>query len=136
MSYIFRLRQKIASPEIFHQEGIVLSSLDEELYKKAIHTVENNIVNKEFDILTFCEELGVSRTVLFKNVKAWTDFTSKDFVQHIRLKRGAQLLEQGKSNISQISYKLGFKNPKYFTKCFHKKLGKNPTEYIESFLDS
>ena len=136
LSSIFRLRKKIASPENFHQEGIVLSSLDEELYKKAIHIVENNIGNEEFDILTFCEELGVSRTVLFKKVKAWTDFTPNEFVQHIRLKKGAQLLEQGKINISQISYKLGFKNPKYFSKCFRKKFGKSPSEYVEAFLDS
>ncbi|GIZ09519.1 two-component regulator propeller domain-containing protein [Flavobacterium sp. UMI-01] len=135
LTSIDRLRQKLSSTEQ-RQEDVVLSSLDEELYKKAIQIVENNIGNEQFDILYFCEELGVSRTVLFKKIKAWTDFTPNEFVQHIRLKKGAQYLEQGKINISQISYKLGFNNPKYFSKCFRKKYGMTPSEYAKTFLDS
>ncbi|WPR70104.1 two-component regulator propeller domain-containing protein [Flavobacterium sp. NG2] len=136
LTSISRLKQKMSSIDTVSSDGIVLSSLDEKLYKKALQIVENNIGNEQFDVHFFCEELGVSRTVLFKKIKAWTDFTPNDFVQHIRLKKGAQLLEQGKMNISQISYMLGFKNPKYFSKCFSKKFGKTPTEYVKTFLDS
>lgn len=136
LTSIYRLKQKMSTPNAPEQEGVVLSSLDDELYKKALQIVEENIGNEQFDVLFFCEELGVSRTVLFKKVKAWTDFTPNEFVQHIRLKKGAQLLEQGKMNISQISYKLGFSNPKYFSKCFRKKFGKTPTEYVKIFMDT
>ena len=136
LASISRLKQKMASVENFQQEDLVMSSIDEELYKKAIRIVENNIGNEQFDIMSFCEELGVGRTILFKKIKAWTDFTPNEFVQHIRLKKGAQLLEQGKINISEISYKIGFKTPKNFSKCFTKKYGKTPTEYIKTFSDS
>lgn len=135
LATILRLKEKINSNEVLQPDDIVLSSLDEKLYKKALSIVEENISNEQFDIPFFCEELGVSRTVLFKKIKAWTGFSPKDFIQHIRLKRGAQYLEQGKLNISQISYNLGFKNPKYFSKCFRKKFGKTPTEYIKTFSD-
>ncbi|APY11854.1 hybrid sensor histidine kinase/response regulator [Seonamhaeicola sp. S2-3] len=135
LSTILRLKEKINSNEILQPGDIVLSSLDEKLYKKALAIVEENISNEQFDIQFFCEELGVSRTDLFTKVKAWTGFTPKDFIQHIRLKRGAQYLEQGKFSISQISYNIGFKNPKYFSKCFKKKFGKTPTEYIKTFSD-
>ncbi|WP_235833487.1 two-component regulator propeller domain-containing protein [Algibacter lectus] len=135
LSTISRLKEKINSNEILQPDDVVLSSLDEKLYNKALSIVELNISNEQFDISFFCEELGVSRTVLFKKIKAWTGFSPKDFIQHIRLKRGAQYLEQGELNISQISYNLGFKNPKYFSKCFRKKFGKTPTEYIKTFGD-
>ncbi|NJX14565.1 hybrid sensor histidine kinase/response regulator transcription factor [Tamlana crocina] len=135
LATILRLKEKINSNEVLQPDDIVLSSIDEKLYKKALSIVEDNISNEQFDIPFFCEELGVSRTVLFKKIKAWTGFSPKDFIQHIRLKRGAQYLEQGKLNISQISYNLGFKNPKYFSKCFRKKFGKTPTEYIKTFSD-
>jgi AraC-type DNA-binding domain-containing proteins len=104
---------------------VVVSSLDEKLYKKALEIVEHNISNDAFDIPFFCSELGVSRTMLFVKIKAWTNFTPNDFIQHIRLKRAALLLEQGKINISEVSYKVGFKNPKYFSKCFVKKIRTN-----------
>ena len=136
LTSIHRLKQKMSALDTPEQEDVVLSSLDDVLYKKALQIVEKNIGNEQFDILFFCEELGVSRTVLFKKVKAWTDFTPNEFVQHIRLKKGAQFLEQGKMNISQISYKLGFNNPKYFSKCFRKKFGKTPTEYVKMFMDT
>ena len=123
------------SIDTLQPDDIVLSSLDEKLYGKALGIVEKNISNEQFDIPFFCEELGVSRTVLFRKIKAWTDFSPKEFIQHLRLKKGAQLLEQGKVSISQISYKVGFKNPKYFSKCFRKKFGKTPTEYVKTFSD-
>ncbi len=132
---ISRLKQRLNSTEKIQSDDIVLSSVDEELYKKALQIVEKNIGNEQFDVLFFCEELGVSRTVLFRKIKAWTDFSPNEFIQHIRLKKGAELLEQGNINISQISYKMGFKNPKYFSKCFRKKFGKTPTEYIKTFTD-
>ncbi len=131
-----RLRNKFSSETIFNPSEITVSSIDEQLLKKALQIVENNISNEQFDIPTFSSELGVSRTLLFTKIKAWTNFTPNEFIHEIRMKRAAQLLEKNKLNISEISYKVGFKNPKYFTKCFHKKFGKSPTEYIAKFSET
>lgn len=131
-----RLREKFSNLETLTQSEVVISSLDEKLYKKAIEIVETNISNEEFDIHYFCSELGLSRTMLFVKIKAWTNFTPNDFIQHFRMKRATQLLEQGKLNISEISYKVGFKNPKYFSKCFLKKFGETPTQYSNRFSEN
>ena len=97
--------------------------------------MEENISNEQFDISFFCSELGVSRTMLFTKIKAWSNFTPNEFIHEIRMKRAAQLLEQNKINISQISYKVGFNNPKYFSKCFQKKFGETPTQYLNKFAN-
>ena len=34
--------------------------------------------------------------------------------------------------ISDLAYKVGFKDPKYFSTCFKKEFGMQPSEYIES----
>ena len=132
---IARLKQKMTANQVLPPEDMVMSSLDEKLYKKALDIVEKNINNADFDIPFFCEELGVSKSVLFTKVKAWTDFTPKQFIQHIRLKRAAQLLEQGKMNITQISSKIGFNDEKYFSRIFKSKFGKSPKAYSQSFLE-
>ena len=131
-----RLKAKFSAEDNFSPSEITVSSLDEQLLKKAFKVVEENISNEQFDIPFFCSELGVSRTMLFTKIKAWTNFTPNEFIHEIRMKRAAQLLEQNKINISQISYKVGFNNPKYFSKCFQKKYGETPTQYSNKFADS
>ena len=108
-----------------------VASSDDQLLKKAYRVVEENIANEQFDIQFFCSELGMSRTMLFTKIKAWTNFTPNEFVLEIRMKRAAQLLEQSDLNISQISYKVGFSNPKFFSKCFQKKYGALPSELLQ-----
>ena len=130
-----RLKTKFSSEDIFTPSEIAVSSLDEQLLKKAFKVVEENISNEQFDISFFCSELGVSRTMLFTKIKAWSNFTPNEFIHEIRMKRAAQLLEQNKINISQISYKVGFNNPKYFSKCFQKKFGETPTQYLNKFAN-
>lgn len=131
-----RLRNKFSTENTFTPSDITVSSMDEQLLKKALQIVEDNISNEQFDIPTFSSELGVSRTLLFTKIKAWTNVTPNDFIQEIRMKRAVQLLEQDKLNISEVSYQVGFKNPKYFSKCFHKKFGKSPTEYLAKFSET
>ncbi|GAL68018.1 hybrid sensor histidine kinase/response regulator transcription factor [Jejuia pallidilutea] len=126
-------RKRFADNDALKPEDVLVSSFDEKLYKKAIKIVKDNIGNEQFDIPFFCSELGVSRTMLFTKIKAWSTFTPNEFIMHFRMKRAAQLLEQGKMNISQISYKVGFKNPKYFSKCFQKQFGKTPSQYADKF---
>lgn len=131
-----RLKTKFSSEDIFAPSEITVSSIDEQLLKKAFKVVKENISNEQFDIPFFCSELGVSRTMLFTKIKAWTNFTPNEFIHQIRMKRAAQLLEQNKINISQISYEVGFNNPKYFCKCFQKKFGETPTQYLNKFSDN
>ncbi len=131
-----RLKTKFSLKDNFVPSEITVSSLDEQLLKKAFKVVEENISNEQFDIPFFCSELGVSRTMLFTKIKAWTNFTPNEFIHEIRMKRAVQLLEQNKINISQISYKVGFNNPKYFCKCFQKKFGETPTQYLNKFSDN
>lgn len=130
-----RLKNKFTNEEVFVPSEIAVNSLDEELLKKAFKIVEDNIANEDFDIPQFHSELGVSRSILFTKIKAWTNFTPNEFIREIRLKRAAQLLEQKKINVSQVGYKVGFRTPKYFTKCFQKKYGLTPTQYVDKFID-
>ncbi|WP_248722396.1 hybrid sensor histidine kinase/response regulator transcription factor [Seonamhaeicola sp. ML3] len=136
LMFIKNLKSKLNTHEVFSAEDVKMSSLDETLYKKALDIIESNIGNYDFDIPFFCEELGVSKSVLFTKVKAWTDFTPKQFIQHIRLSHASQFLEQGKMSIGQISTKVGFRDQKYFSRLFKNKFGKTPSEYAQSFLEN
>lgn len=130
-----KLKNKLGNEDNFLPEEVTVSTLDEKLLKEAFRIVNENIANENFDIPFFSSELGLSRTMLFMKIKAWSNLTPLEFIQNIRMKKAARLLEIRKYNISQISYKVGFKNPKYFSKKFKAKYGLSPIEYQNKFFD-
>ncbi|MGB7394243.1 MAG: helix-turn-helix domain-containing protein, partial [Pricia sp.] len=129
-----RLKKKFSDTGQVVPNEMTVSTLDEQLLRKALKIVEDNISNDQFDIPTFSDSLGISRTVLFTKIKAWTNFTPNGFIQEIRMKRAQELLEQSHLNVSEIAYQVGFGNPKYFSKCFQKRFGESPSKYQDKFF--
>jgi AraC-like DNA-binding protein len=58
------------------------------------------------------------------------------FINRIRLRRAAQMLEKTDFSISEILYDVGFASPSYFTKCFKQQFGISPTEFRRKQKDS
>lgn len=128
-----RLREKFTKESTLVPSELTINSLDEKLLTKAMEIVETNLSNHAFDINQFATELGVSRTMLFTKIKAWTNNTPNEFINELRLKKAAVYFETSNMNISEVSYKVGFNNPKYFSKCFQKKFNMTPSNYIKKF---
>jgi AraC-like DNA-binding protein len=128
-----RLIKESNTQDIFQPNEVSIPSFDEKLFKKALLIVEENISNERFDISIFCFELGVSRTLLFLKVKTWTNFTPNELIKHYRMRRAVQLLEKGKMIVSEVSYHVGYKNPKYFSKCFSEKFGLTPSQFQKKY---
>ena len=115
-------------PEIAPSE-ITVSSLDEELIEKAIKAVEEQMNNSEFSVEEFGAAVGLSRGHLYKKLMAITGKSPIEFIRTIRIKRGKALLDQGRTNISEVAYTVGF-SPKQFSKYFKDEYGCLPSEYI------
>ena len=130
------LREKFTKDSFIQPSEITVSSLDEKLLKRTLEIVDENISNEFFNIQLFSSELGVSRTMLFTKIKAWTNLTPNEFIHSMRMKRAAQLLEQNKISVSEVAYSVGFPNPKYFSKCFQKYHSATPSEYADRFAES
>ncbi|MFZ5430115.1 MAG: hybrid sensor histidine kinase/response regulator transcription factor [Bacteroidota bacterium] len=123
------LKQKYSGELLLQPKNIRVSDPDERFLKRAIEVVEENIGDADLDIERFSTEVGVSRMQLYRKLHALTDMTVKEFIRDIRLKRAAQLLLQGKQNISEIAYSVGFKDLSHFRKCFRQEFGMSASEY-------
>ena len=128
-----RLTKENNKRDVFQPNEVSIPSFDEKLFKKALQIVEDNISNERFNISTFCSELGVSRTLLFLKIKLWSNFTPNELIKHYRMRRALQLLEKGKMIVSEVSYHVGYKNPKYFSKCFSQKFGLTPSQFQKKY---
>lgn len=108
---------------------IAIPSQDELLLQRATKYVEDHISDTELSVEEMSRNLGMSRVHLYKKLTAITGKSPIEFIRVIRLKRAARLLQGSQLNISEIAYKVGFNNPKYFSKYFKEEFGVLPSEY-------
>ena len=90
---------------------ITTSSMDEKFLQKALEIIEKNIDNPEFNNDSFCLEMGVSNTQLYKKLKSLLGLSASEFIKDIRLKRAAQLLKSNSYNISEVAYYVDLSTP-------------------------
>ncbi len=91
--------------------------------------VEKQMEDEEFGIPELCQALTVSRTQLHRKVKALTNKSTSLFVRSIRLQRAKELLRSTDLNISEVAYRVGYSDPKYFSHTFLQEFGQRPTNY-------
>jgi signal transduction histidine kinase/DNA-binding response OmpR family regulator len=111
---------------------IEMESPDEQFLQQVLQEIEKNIGNSNFSVDILSNLMLVSRVTLYKRIVALTGKTPLEFIKSYRLKRAAQLLEQGKLTVSQICYKVGFKTTKNFVKSFKEEFDILPSKYAEN----
>jgi signal transduction histidine kinase/DNA-binding response OmpR family regulator len=112
--------------------NIQITSLDEQFLTKAVSIVEKNMSDAEFTVEALSKEMGMSRTLLYKKILALTGKPPLEFIRLLRMKRAALLLQKSQLNVSEITFRVGFKDPKYFRKQFQKEYGVLPSQFSEN----
>lgn len=123
------LREKFSKELVIKPADIAVTSVDAIFIQKAMDIVNNHISDPDFSSDEFCKEIGMSRSQLHRKLKALTSQPASEFIRTLRLKRAASLLKDSKMSVEEISYRVGFNSPAYFTKCFRTLFGKTPSEF-------
>ena len=97
----------------------------DELY----HIMETELSNPELDVTRITELLHISRTKLYYKIKGLTGENPSVFFRCYKLNRAAELIKEGKYNLSEISYMTGFNTLSHFSTSFKKQFGATPSEY-------
>ncbi len=126
------LISKFKKDLILKPKELTITSSDEKFLEKAIQIVEINISDSEFNVYIFTEQMNMSRSVLFRKIKALTGQSISSFIRTIKIKRAGQLLSKTSLNISEIAYEVGFNDLKYFRKCFKNEFNEVPSDYRNS----
>lgn len=104
--------------------------MDQELLQKTGRIIEAHMDDISFDIPQLCQELGISRSLLYTKFKSLTGMTPNNFIMNTRLKHAATLLLQDKTlSISEVCDRCGFNAPAYFSKCFKLQYNITPLDY-------
>lgn len=110
-------------------------SQDKKFVDKALKIVRENYTNPDFDVTEFIDEMGISRSLLHKKLSTLTGQSASRFIRTFRLNTARELIIKNRElhvmNISEIAYQVGFNDPKYFTRCFTKQFGIQPSILLD-----
>ncbi len=101
------------------------------LMERIIDCINKNLTNFDFNVEQLSKEVTISRAHLHRKMKEITGISTADFIRNLRLEQAARLLKEGKINVSQVAYSVGFNNQTHFSTLFKKHFGMTPTAYAE-----
>ncbi|WP_294470519.1 response regulator [uncultured Bacteroides sp.] len=125
------LRRRYGDLELQEEIGLdsPMSELDRKFLLLVREIIEKNISNSDFNVDMLCASLNMCRTNLYNKLKELTDHSPSEYIRFIRLHRAAQLLEQGKNNVTEVAWMCGFNNVKYFREVFKKHFNVCPSKH-------
>ena len=110
---------------------------DNEFLQRAIQCVNDHLDDVDFDRDAFAREMGASQSKLYNKLRATTGMNVTNFIRDIRMKAIADIVRQEPDiRVSDLAYRIGFKDPKYFSTTFKKEFGMQPKEYLEKLKAS
>ena len=124
------VHEQVATGIEIKPNEMTVSSLDEELISRVIAEVEANIGNPSYSVVQLSAAVGMTRGTLYKKLMAIVGKSPLEFIRIVRLKRGKSLLDQGRTNVSEVADKVGF-SPKMFAQYFREMYGNTPSDYLK-----
>lgn len=80
-------------------------------------------------VADYAQELGVTPTHLTRVCRTTCGRAALDLLQDRRLYEARRLLAETDAPVKEISETLGFTSPAYFTRAFHARIGKTPSDF-------
>ncbi|MEM9648902.1 MAG: tetratricopeptide repeat protein [Bacteroidota bacterium] len=122
-----KIHQHFSTGDILRPKKLTLNSIDQEFMKQVTDILETEIANEHFGVEELSHAVALSRSQLFRKVKAITNQTPIEFIRSFRLHRAMDMLQQKSGTVAEIAYSVGFQNPSYFSKCFQEQFGQLPS---------
>ncbi len=107
-----------------------LTKADENFITQLMDYVDAHWNNINLQVDNFSKPVHCSKSQLYRKLIALTGYSPNSFIKEYRLKEALKLLNNNAGNISEIAFETGFSSPSYFSKCFQKKYGYMPSQFL------
>jgi signal transduction histidine kinase/ligand-binding sensor domain-containing protein/DNA-binding response OmpR family regulator len=123
------LRERFSRDLTLQPSALAITPADEVFLDKLMQHIEDNMMEPTLQVDELGKVVNMSRTTLYRKLKALTGLSAIEFIRDVRLKRGAQLLQRKEYTVNEVAYMVGFTDVDYFRKCFKQQFGKTPKEW-------
>ena len=104
-------------------------SYDKKILADVLNVIGNNLSKEDLCVQDIANELGLSRSKLYRKIKSLTGNSANEIIRKTRLEKSKELLAKTEMTIGEICFKVGFASPSYFTKRFKEHTGIIPKDY-------
>jgi AraC-like DNA-binding protein len=112
-----------------------LTSADEKFLNMLMDYTEKTWKDTNLQVDDIGKHMGYSKSQLYRKMISLTGKSPNTFIKEYRLNRALKLFNSKKGNVSEIAFETGFNSPSYFTKCFQKKFGLKPSDYLQAMQE-
>ena len=81
------------------------TSLDKSFITKVLNYINENIADVDLNVEHLAGDMFLSRSQLYRKIKAMSGMTANEFIRKIRLERAKQMIESGSESISEVGLK-------------------------------
>jgi len=108
-------------------------SPDDLFLSRVLKFVYEHLDDDSYDRDSLAADMGASASTIYNKLRSITGYNVSSFIRDIRLKEARRMAEEDPSlRVSDLAYKVGFRDPRYFSTCFKKQFGIQPKEFMES----
>ena len=104
---------------------------DQQLLSHIYAILDQHLSDTEFGPDQLAKEIGMSRSVLYRKINGLTGSSVSLLIRKYRITEAARMLTSEIIPVKEVAYKVGFKDPSYFTSCFKKVYNYSPSEFTE-----
>lgn len=88
-----------------------------------------HLSDPDFSVDQLARRLGLSRSVLYRQVAELSDASPAELVRDFRLEQAARQLRESDDQVSTIAYANGFRSVSAFSRAFSRKFGTSPRQW-------
>ena len=106
----------------------------EELFvERARQFVLDHLKDEDYDREALAADMGSSSSTLYNKLRAISGTNVSAFIRDIRMQEAKRIATATPDiRISDLAYRVGFRDPRYFSTCFKKHFGIQPTEFLNT----
>ncbi|HCJ15730.1 MAG TPA: two-component system response regulator, partial [Erysipelotrichaceae bacterium] len=91
--------------------------------------MNEHIDDVDLNVEKIADMMNLSRPTLYRKISAISQVTPNKFINIIRLKKAAELLQNSKMKVYEVSEAVGFSSQSYFSRAFLEQFGITPSQY-------
>lgn len=118
------------------EDFIFLTQTDEKFLALLMDFTESNWNNTNLKVDDFIKPVECSKSQLYRKMILLTGKSPNNFINEYRLNEALTLLNKNTGNVSEIAFETGFSSPSYFSKCFQKRYGLSPSDYLANQVNN
>ncbi len=115
-----------------HRQLTQEDAIKNEYLNQAMETASQYFIdnyNTNINIEAYASSIGMSISWFIRNFKGYTGMTPMQYILSIRIENARLLFETTGYTITEIAGIVGYDNPLYFSRLFHKQTGYSPSAY-------